>query len=984
MLVNRTVRLAARNIRCFHKSPIFQDAAIISGLKLAKSIRADIALKVLTYNQQKFNNFDATFENMRFKPNLTIIQVGNRPDSSAYVNSKLKAAKSSNINSRLLKFDDNITDEQLLQEIQHLNNNPKVHGLLIQLPLPKHLNEPLITNSVVKEKDVDGFGRFNVGELSKRGGQPLFKPCTPSGVIELIKQTGIKMQGKTAAVLGRSDIVGNPVAAMLKNEDCTVTVCHRHTENLPSILKTADIVVAAIGIPQFVKGEWLKPGAVVIDVGINYVPDESAKNGRRLVGDVDFESAKSVCHSITPVPGGVGPMTVAMLCSNVYQAAMLQEKKAHEHAFKPLPIQLRTPVPSDIDISRAQLPKKISRIAKELGLLENEFEPYGHYKAKVDPKLVVDRLDEDAEGSPKEKGNYILVAGITPTPLGEGKSTTTMGLTQALGAHLGFNSIANVRQPSMGPTFGVKGGAAGGGYSQVIPMDEFNMHLTGDIHAISAAQNLLCAAVDTRMFHEYTSKTIKGFFKRLVPVKKGKRSFTPSMIERLKKLGIKKENPDELSDAEIKRFAKLDIDPESITIKRVVDCNDRFVREITLGEGKNEASKFPPRKSGMDITVASELMAILALSTSLKDMRQRIGKIVVGTQKETGEAITCEDVGCAGALTALLKDAIKPNLMQTLEGTPVFVHAGPFANISIGASSVIADRLALKLTSPSNPTNNGQRGYVVTEAGFDFTMGGERFFNIKCRASGYKPDTVVLVATSRALKLHGGAPDVKPGQALPDVYLTENLEFLRKGCANLAKQIANVKQYDVPVVVAINQFETDTPAELELIQQEAKKAGADYAVTTNHWAKGGEGALELAKSVVESAQKSDFEKPQEFLYDVNASVEDKLLTIASKMYGASSIELSPLAKKQVEDYTRQGYDKLPICIAKTQYSLSHDPALKGVPTGFTIPIREVRCSAGAGYLYALAAEIMTIPGLPTHAGFMNVEVNDEGQIDGLF
>ncbi|KAG7191676.1 tetrahydrofolate synthase [Scheffersomyces spartinae] len=979
MLASRRLFRSSITYRALHSSIRRADAVVISGTKLAKAIRTDIAEKVVDYNKKHFNS-----EQLRFKPSLTIIQVGNRPDSSAYVRAKLKAAESSNIVSNLLKFEADINEETLLEEIDRLNKDPKVNGLLIQLPLPKHINETLVTNSVATEKDVDGFDRYNVGELSKRGGNPMFKPCTPNGCMELIKQSGISLRGKRAVVIGRSDIVGTPVAAMLRNEDCTVTVCHRHTQDLPVIVLEADIVVAAVGMAEYVKADWIKPGAIVIDVGINYKQDSTAKSGRKLVGDVDYEEVAKKAGFITPVPGGVGPMTVAMLCSNVYDSAVLQAKKAHEHAFKPLPLELKDPVPSDIDISRAQKPKKITRIAKELGILEAELEQYGHFKAKVNPKAVIERLDEQIEGSTQEIGNYILVAGITPTPLGEGKSTTTMGLTQALGAHLGYNSIANVRQPSMGPTFGVKGGAAGGGYAQVIPMDEFNMHLTGDIHAISAAQNLLCAAVDTRMFHEYTSKSIKGFYNRLVPAKKGVRTFTPSMLKRLQALGIPKTNPNDLNDSEIESFAKLDIDPDTITIKRVVDCNDRFVREMTIGEGKNEASKFPPRKSGMDITVASEIMAILALSSSLKDLRQRVGRIVVGTQRETGVPITAEDIGCAGAITALLKDAFKPNLMQTVEGTPVFVHAGPFANISIGASSIIADKLALKLTSPSNPINNQQKGFVVTEAGFDFTMGGERFFNIKCRASGFKPNAVVLVATSRALKLHGGAPDVKPGQPLPEEYVTENLDYLKKGCANLAKQIANIKQYNVPVVVAVNQFETDTPSELALIQQEALNAGADFAVPSNHWAKGGAGAVDLAKAVVEAAKVSEQDRTPKFLYDVNKSVEEKLTTIAREMYGAANIELSPLARQQVETYTKQGFDKLPICIAKTQYSLSHDPSLKGVPTGFTVPIREVRCSAGAGYLYALAAEIMTIPGLPTHAGFMNVEVNDDGEIEGLF
>lgn len=807
----------------------------------------------------------------------------------------------------------------------------------MQLPLPSHFSEHTITSAVSDEKDVDGFGAINIGELAKRGGRPLFTPCTPLAVMELLKASGVDPAGKEAVVLGRSDIVGSPVSFLLKNADATVTLCHSKTPDIARVVKSADIVVAAIGQTEFVKGEWLKPGAVVIDVGINYKPDETKKSGQRLVGDVDFEGAEKVASLITPVPGGVGPMTVAMLMNNVVTSAKSYFERQKDRHIVPLPIRRQDPVPSDIDISRAQYPKAITQVASEIGIATHELEPYGHTKAKVSLE-VLDRL------SHRRNGRYIVVCGITPTPLGEGKSTTTLGLTQAIGAHLNRISFANVRQPSQGPTFGIKGGAAGGGYSQVIPMDEFNMHLTGDIHAITAANNLLAAAIETRMFHESTQKD-GPLYKRLVPAKKGKREFQPIWFRRLQKLGIDKTNPDDLTEDEIHRFARLDIDPETITWRRVLDVNDRHLRGVTVGTAPTE--KGLSRETGFDISVASECMAILALSNSLDDMRERLGRMVVASSKN-GDPVTCDDIGAGGALAALMKDAIKPNLMQSLEGTPVLVHAGPFANISIGASSAIADKLALKLagTEPDED-HEAKTGFVVTEAGFDFTMGGERFMNIKCRSSGLEPDTVVIVATVRALKVHGGGPDISPGAALPEVYRTENVDILRAGCVNLRKHISNAKQYGVPVVVAINRFETDTDAELQVIREEAIAAGAEDAVPANHWAEGGAGAVDLAKSVLAASS-----KPKDFslLYSSEGSIKENIEAIAQKMYGADAVEFSELAQKKVDTYTKQGFGKLPICIAKTQYSLSHDAALKGAPTGFTVPIRDVRLAVGAGYL----------------------------------
>ncbi|MCB8944921.1 MAG: formate--tetrahydrofolate ligase [Ardenticatenaceae bacterium] len=620
-------------------------------------------------------------------------------------------------------------------------------------------------------------------------------------------------------------------------------------------------------------------------------------------------------------------------------------------------------VPSDIDIAQAATPLPIAQIAEEAGILPEELELYGKVKAKVQLS-VRDRLAD------QPNGKYIVVTAITPTPLGEGKTTTTVGLSQALGAHLDKKIFTCVRQPSQGPTFGIKGGAAGGGYSQIIPMEDFNLHLTGDIHAITAANNLLAAAIDIRMHHE-SYQSDERLFDRLCPAdKQGNRRFSPVMLRRLAKLGIDKTDPNELTEEERSRFARLDIDPDSITWRRVLDTSDRYLRNITIGQGP--AEKFQ-RETGFDITVASEIMAILALTTSLEDMRERLGRMVIGTNK-AGDPITADDLGCGGALTVLMKDAIMPNLMQTLEGTPAFVHAGPFANIAHGNSSIVADQLALKLV--------GEDGYVITEAGFGADIGMEKLFNIKCRYSGLIPNCVVLVATIRALKMHGGGPKVIAGTPLDPAYTEENLELLEAGCSNLMKHVQNATRFGVPVVVCINRFKDDTDAEVELVKRKAMEAGASDAAMSNHWAEGGAGAVELGKAVIAACEKpSDFK----FLYPLEQSIKEKIETIAKVMYGADGVEYSEEAEKKIALYTRVGFDKLPMCMAKTHLSLSHDPNLKGAPSGFTVPVRDIRASVGAGFLYPLLGTMSTMPGLPTRPAYFEVDLDLEtGKVIGLF
>uniref|UniRef100_A0A2R8MWF6 C-1-tetrahydrofolate synthase, cytoplasmic n=1 Tax=Callithrix jacchus TaxID=9483 RepID=A0A2R8MWF6_CALJA len=900
-----------------------------------------------------------------FIPGLAILQVGNRDDSNLYINVKLKAAEEIGIRATHIKLPVTTTESEVIKYITSLNEDSTIHGVIVQLPLDSEnsINTEEVVNVIAPEKDVDGLTSISAGKLARGDLNDCFIPCTPKGCLELIKETGMQIAGRHAVVVGRSKIVGAPMRDLLLWNNATVTTCHSKTANLDEEVNKGDILVVATGRPELVKGEWIKPGAIVIDCGINYVPDDTKRNGKKVVGDVAYNEAKERARFITPVPGGVGPMTVAMLMQSTVESAkrFLEKFKPGKWTIQYNNLNLKTPVPSflcfqsDIDISRSCKPKPIGKLAREIGLLSEEVELYGETKAKV-LLSTLERLKHQPDGK------YVVVTGITPTPLGEGKSTTTIGLVQALGAHLYQNVFACVRQPSQGPTFGIKGTSETGLW--------FNLHLTGDIHAITAANNLVAAAIDARIFHELT-QTDKALFNRLVPSVNGVRKFSDIQIRRLKRLGIEKTDPTTLTDDEINRFARLDIDPETITWQRVLDTNDRFLRKITIGQAPTE--KGHTRTAQFDISVASEIMAVLALTTSLEDMRERLGKMVVASSKK-GEPISAEDLGVSGALTVLMKDAIKPNLMQTLEGTPVFVHAGPFANIAHGNSSIIADRMALKLVGPE--------GFVVTEAGFGADIGMEKFFNIKCRYSGLRPHVVVLVATVRALKMHGGGPTVTAGLPLPKAYIEENLELVEKGFSNLKKQIENARMFGIPVVVAVNAFKTDTEAELDLIGRLSQEHGAFDAVKCTHWAEGGKGALALAQAVQRAAQ-----APSSFqlLYDLKLPVEDKIRIIAQKIYGADDIELLPEAQHKAEVYTKQGFGNLPICMAKTHLSLSHNPEQKGVPTGFVLPIRDIRASVGAGFLYPLVGTMSTMPGLPTRPCFYDIDLDPETEVvNGLF
>lgn len=564
---------------------------------------------------------------------------------------------------------------------------------------------------------------------------------------------------------------------------------------------------------------------------------------------------------------------------------------------------------TDLAIAQKATLKPIGEIAQQMGLDSEDFDIYGSpYIGKLRLSVL-----EKVKNRPTAK--YIDVSAITPTPLGEGKSTTLIGIGEAM-KQIGKRAVVTLRQPSQGPTFGIKGGAAGGGYAQVVPMETFNLHLTGDIHAVSAANNLLATMIDNDL--------MRG-------------------------------NP-------------LNIDPYSITWKRVVDMNDRALRKIIIGlGGKLEGGV--PRETGFDITVASEVMAILALTTSLRDMRERFGRIVIGMTNDK-KPVTAEQIGAAGAMTVLMRDALRPTLMQTLENTPALVHAGPFANVAHGNSSILADVIASKCGD-----------YLLTESGFGADIGAEKFFNIKCRYSGLVPDACVLVATVRALKAHSGKYRIVAGKALPPEMLELNVADVEAGASNLIKQIQNIKIHGVTPVVAINAFATDHAEEIEAIKRISIEAGALGAAVSRHWADGGHGAIELAEMTVAAADEpSEFK----FLYNLDQPIVSKIEAIATKIYGAKDVSFTPQAAEQIRDYEANGFGKLPICMAKTHLSLSHDPTLRGAPSGFTLPIREVRASVGAGFIYPICGDMRTMPALPAHPAAEKIDIDENGNVVGLF
>uniref|UniRef100_A0A2K5XIP5 formate--tetrahydrofolate ligase n=1 Tax=Mandrillus leucophaeus TaxID=9568 RepID=A0A2K5XIP5_MANLE len=776
-------------------------AEILNGKEVSAQIRARLKNQVIQLKEQVPG----------FTPDLAILQ--------------LKAAEEIGMKATDIKLPRTTTESEMIK-------------FIVQLPLDSENSITLkrLINAIAPEMDVDGLTSISAGKLARGDLNDCFIPCMPKGCLELIKEAGVQIARRHAVVIGHSKIVGAPMNDLLLWNNATVTTCRPKTANLDE-----EVIKVTYWWLQLV-GEWIKPGAIVIHCRINYVPHDKKK---KKMG----EKLWLMWHTTEPVPGSFRPMMVAMLIQSTVESTkcFLEKFKPGKWMNQYNNLNFKTPVPSDIDISRSCKLKPIGKLAREIGLLSEEVELYGETKAKV-LLSALEHLKHQPDGK------YRVVTGITPTLREKGKARLQSGWCKPF-LPISTRTFLCVRQPSQGPIFGIKGGAAGGGYSQIIPMEEFNLHLTGDIHAITVANNLIAAAIDAQIFHELP-QTDKALFNRLVLSVNGVRKFSDTHIRRLNRLGIEKTDPNTLTDEEINRFVRLDIDPEIKTWQRVLDTNDRFLRKIMIGQAPTKKGHI--RTAQFDISVASEIMAVLALTTSLEDMRERLGKMVVASSKK-GEPIRAEDLGVGGALIVLMKDAIKPNLMQTLEGTPVpFVHAGPFANIAHGNSPIILV---------------GPEGFAVTEVGFGADIGMEKFFNIKSQYSGLHPHVVVLVDTVSALKMQGAAL----------------------------------------------------------------------------W------------SLLKSAQ-----APSSFqlLYDLKLPVEDKIRITAQKIDGVDDIELLPKAQHKAEVYTKQGFGNLPICIAKTHLSLSHNPEQKGIPTGFVLPICDINASIGAGFLYPLVETVSTMDSPP--------------------
>ncbi|XP_058235586.1 C-1-tetrahydrofolate synthase, cytoplasmic isoform X2 [Hemibagrus wyckioides] len=860
-------------------------ATVISGNKISQHVTERLKKDVAEMNLQRPG----------FRPGLVVLQVGDRDDSNLYISMKLKAAARIGINANHIRLPNTATEGEVLQSITMFNENPDVHGLIVQLPLDSvhPINTEKVTNSVDPDKDVDGLCSVNAGKLARGDLHSCFIPCTPSGCMELLKHTGVSVAGKNALVIGRSKIVGAPMHDLLMWNHATVTCCHSKTLDLPAEVKKADILVVGVGKAEMLKGDWIKEGAVVIDVGINYIPDSSRPSGMRVVGDVHYPSAKERAGFITPVPGGVGPMTVAMLMENTVKSAarFLQTFSPGKWNLMYTPLKPQKPQPSDAQISQCAAQKPVHQLAKEIGLFSKEMEPYHRRRLKV--RLdVLKRLDKQPDGK------YVAVTGITSTPLSEGRRTVALGLAQALGGHLKVNAFACVRQPSLQHCLGA---VAGGGYSQV-SMKETGFQSTGDSEALSASSSLITDTI-TAYCHYQAKLSDQALFDLLVPVRDEHRSFSSSQLKRLQRLGVEKSDPSSLTRDEIRRLVWLDINPDVRTVQ------DRE-------------------------SLDAELMAIVSLSRSVEDLQDRLARMVVANNT-SGEPITAEDLGVSSLVGLLLKESLKPCLMQTLEGTPVFLHFSPLADVAWGSPSIMADRMALKLVGP--------QGFVVSE-----TPHCENFFSITCRSSGLRPHVLVMVTSVRALKTCGGGaggPPLTAGFPLHEECLKQNLELLEKGCVHLKRRLETARAYGVPVVVAVNTFRCDTEAEVEVVCEQARRFGALEAVKCSSWSEGGAGALELAHCVQRAAE---IQSTLHFPYQLQMSVIDKLRREAQQMFGAEDVELSAEAKEKLELYRKQGFGHYPVCITESHICMRNEAEVK------VLPISDVQAYAGAGFLCFVA------------------------------